>query len=504
MKRLSAWGAATAPRVPNFSWADPGRRRVAFLGLLLSLSPVVVRGAACVATAEAARGPLAEALYQLVDEAQVANLELLGGTEEVQHRIAVLEAARARYLPQVEFQARYTVAAGGRTVEIPIKDYLSPVYTTLQQLRPTSSYPPLTNEEIPFQRSHEQDTAITVKQTLFDASLGASRNAAARGLENSRAALAALRDRVTRDMELAYLSFLQADAEARVLDRAVDLAGENLRVSRALFDRGKQTRDFVYRAEADLMEVTQEHFGASSALETQCAYVNLLRNYPLASDVRTSDADQAVAAELSEATVGSDARGDLTELTEEALSSRKDLFALDAAYDEARANVALALANYKPTLSLVLEAGTQGISYGLSAADRYVLADIVLRFNLFDGGGTRASVADALSLAAKLASARADAQNRIRFEVQQTLQNLAISRRSAKTAAKRLEAAREAFRISARKRDLGSISQAEFVDARRTLTEAELNVNRTQFAVLSSHAELDYTIGRVARALQGQ
>jgi outer membrane protein TolC len=63
------------------------------------------------------------------------------------------------------------------------------------------------------------------------------------------------------------------------------------------------------------------------------------------------------------------------------------------------------------------------------------------------------------------------------------------------TAAKRVEAADGAFRIASRKRDLGQINQAEFIDSRRAMTDAQLNLNLTRFAALGSLAELEYALG---------
>jgi len=39
------------------------------------------------------------------------------------------------------------------------------------------------------------------------------------------------------------------------------------------------------------------------------------------------------------------------------------------------------------------------------------------------------------------------------------------------------------------------ISQAEFIDARSTLTAADLNLNLTRFDVLAQEAELEYATG---------
>jgi outer membrane protein TolC len=76
--------------------------------------------------------------------------------------------------------------------------------------------------------------------------------------------------------------------------------------------------------------------------------------------------------------------------------------------------------------------------------------------------------------------------------VQQALDRLQTARASLATAAARTEAANAAFRIASRKRDEGVINQVEFIDARSTLTSAELNLNLTRYDVLARRAELEY------------
>jgi outer membrane protein len=76
--------------------------------------------------------------------------------------------------------------------------------------------------------------------------------------------------------------------------------------------------------------------------------------------------------------------------------------------------------------------------------------------------------------------------------VQQSYDRLQTARASLATALARAEAARAGFRIASRKRDEGVINQVEFVDARSTLTSAELNYVITQFDVLARQAELEY------------
>jgi outer membrane protein TolC len=123
------------------------------------------------------------------------------------------------------------------------------------------------------------------------------------------------------------------------------------------------------------------------------------------------------------------------------------------------------------------------------------LASLVLRFNMFSGGADQAGVAGARAVEREAHASRTLQEQTIRFEVQQALQDLELNQASLSTAAKRVEAAAGAFRIASRKRDLGQINQAEFIDSRRALTDAQLNLNVTRFAALGSLAELEYALG---------
>lgn len=83
----------------------------------------------------------------------------------------------------------------------------------------------------------------------------------------------------------------------------------------------------------------------------------------------------------------------------------------------------------------------------------------------------------------------------IALEVQQALDRLQTSQVSLQVAEARAAAARAAFRIAGRKRDEGVISQVEFLDARTSLTAAELNLNAVRFESLARQADLDYATG---------
>ena len=477
---------------------------VAALGAVLApLFAIPAARAAEPAAAGEVAGSIGSVVDGLVANALHANLEIDAAGASVAERLAALDAARARYLPVLDFNARYSAADGGRVINIPVGDLVNPVYSTLNQLTGTSRFPQIANQQINFLRSREQDTKLTLTQPLYDARLGPARAAAAADYDAANANRGALASRIQRDMRTAYYRWLEARAQVSVLEATLELARENRRVNESLFRNGKITRDLVYRAEADVLEVEQSLLGARNGVVLAQSYVNLLRNsdfevaLPLAA---VADADVAALKTQLAVRIGNGSF-DYQRLATAALDRRAEIRELDAEVAAAEAGEHLARAAYRPQLALSVDAGTQGAGYGLSTEDRYVLASVVLKFNLFAGGGDRAGVAGAHERRHNALAGKNLAEQRIRLEVQQALQQFEVAEASLGTAAKRVEAAQGAFRIAERKRDLGQINQAEFVDARRVLTDAELNLNVTRFTALGSLADLEYAVGPGRRPL---
>jgi outer membrane protein TolC len=472
--------------------------RLAFVLVASMPLALPVRAADAPATIEAG-------LQQLIDEALAANLELRAAGASVQQRLAALDQARARYLPVIDFAARYSMADGGRTIEFPVGDLLNPVYQTLDEMLlaqgQPARFPRVRNESISLLRDEEQETKLVLEQPLYEPRIGPAVDASRANAERAEADLTALRSQVVRDMKQAYYRWIAAQQAVVVLDATLAATRENLKANESLYRNGKVTRDLVYRAEADVLEIEQERLATVSRTRIAQSYVNLLRNAPLDRPLPDAALDAATIerfrARLLAALAGRQI--DTRQLQDVATQKRAELQSLDAAIAVGEAQQALARAAFKPTLALGAEAGIQGTEYGFVEEDRYVLASLVLRFNLFRGGADQAALREARAFTDAIRANRELAGQRVRLEVQQALENFAVAEASLDTAAKRAEAANGAFTITSRKRDLGQINQAEFIDARRAQTDAQLNVTRVRAEYLARLAELEYSIGDARR-----
>jgi outer membrane protein TolC len=228
--------------------------------------------------------------------------------------------------------------------------------------------------------------------------------------------------------------------------------------------------------------VTQQSRDARNGASQARSYLNFLLNRAL--DTPLEDSDVGV-------NVGTVTRA-LAELRRTALDSRPELAQLGALTRASEAQTRIARAERWPTLSLGADGGIQGEEYQFGRGSNFATVSLLLQWTFFDGGARRAAVRQANATARKTATQREELSQQVQLEVQQSLDRLETSADSLATAEARVEAARAAFRIASRKRDEGAISQVEFIDARSSLTGAELNLNVTRFEMLARQAELDY------------
>ncbi len=434
-----------------------------------------------------------------VSEARQANLALRGAGQAVRGAEADLAAAEARWRPTVSLSARYSRAEGGRVEELPVGDLVNPAYSALNELLAAQGQPPrfgaIPNQTLAFLREREQDSRLSLTQPLYAPAIGAGRAAAAAGVVAAGAVEDALATTLERDVEVAYLRWLQAREALAIVEASRELLLENLRVNRVLEANGKLTRDQVLRAEAEVLAIEQEALTAGNAISQARSLFNTLLNRPLDAGITAAampDPDEEVQRRL-----GALADADAADLTPLAGQARAELTAFDGRVRAAQAGVVAERAARQPTLAFALDAGIQGEDYGFGSGTNYAVASLVLDWRLADFGQTRGAIDSAAARLEQERLAREDLAERIALEVRLAADGLKTARASLATAAARQVAAAEGFRIAARKRDVGAIPQVEYLDARTTLTAAELNLNLTRFAVLVRLAELQAALGRV-------
>src|SRR5688500_13973456 len=455
-----------------------------------TLRHLAALGLSFIAWAASAQTPTAgdfdTVVQTYVTEGLRSNLALQGESLEVEKAAHALAEARAQFYPQLSLEARYTRADGGREIEVPLGTALNPVYSSLNELLVAQGqparFPQISDTTIPFLRREEQDTRLMLRQPLYAPAIPAAVRAQRALLDASSFNRMAIARALRRDITVAYVDWLTARSSVEIVAASEALLQENLRVNESLFSNGKITEDLVLRAKAELLEVEQQKRETENLATQAQSYFNFLLNRQLQTSIEpTSPPNNATGTEAA-----------LEQLWSMALDRRPEISQVEQLRRASEEQTRIARKQKWPTLSLGVDAGTQGEDYRFGDGYNFGTASLIFSWRIFDGGGDTARVHQARAAEKQLVLRQEEIAQQIRLEVQQSYDRLMTARDSLATAAARVDAARAAFRIASRKRDEGVISQVEFIDARSALTGAELNHNVTRFNVLARRAELEY------------
>ena len=440
-------------------------------------------------------------LSAYIDEGLQNNLALKQRSLDLDKSLRAMQEARGMFFPDVSIQARYSRAGGGRTILFPVGDLLNPVYGTLNEMLlaqgEAPQFPSLDNQEIDFLRSREQETVVRVIQPLYQPAILHNYRLQNHLSSAQEAELEAYKAVLTRDIKVAYYTYQKAEGAVEIFDAALELVDENVRVNERLLGFDRVTRDAVLRARSERLAVVQQHREAEKDRDLARSYFNFLLNRPLDTQVEASD-ESALIAQVAPPSLivpismEQPVSTRQYELKQRALNNRYELKQLDAALRASESAIDISKSAFLPGVSLAMDVGIQGENYAFAGESSFYMASVVLSWNLFNGFQQRSRLQQARIDHQRLRTQYDELEQQIQLQVQEAYDNMEVSLESLRTAEERLATSEEGYRIVSRQYDEGLSNQVTFLDARTTLTEAELNLNITRYDVLIRKAELEY------------
>jgi len=218
---------------------------------------------------------------EYINMALESNLALQQQEFQFEKSSAALDEARGLFLPTVSLNARYSRAGGGRQIEIPVGQFVNPVYQTLNYLLQQNVFPADVGvQTFPFLREEEQETKIRAVQPLFKPEIVYNYQIKDRLEEIEEFGKEVYARQLVAEVKTAYLNYLKSLEIIKFLDRTKELLQENLRVNEKLVENQKATWEVIYRARADLSLLEKQRAEAEKSLDMAWAYFNFLLNRP--------------------------------------------------------------------------------------------------------------------------------------------------------------------------------------------------------------------------------
>jgi outer membrane protein TolC len=219
-------------------------------------------------------------LDQYVEEAIRNNLSVKEKKLLEQKETYSLRQAEKQSGPEVNFLTTYTLAAGGRTVDLPIGTLLNDVYSTLNDLTGSQNFHPVENQKVDLLPNNFYDLRFQITQPILQPEIKYNKL-----IQEEKLNLAGLMtDETIRDLvqqvKIAYLQWMRAHDAIDIIDQGAVLLKENKRITESLIKNGSGLPSALIRIEAEITNVDAQRQKVVNDMANAAAYFNFLLERP--------------------------------------------------------------------------------------------------------------------------------------------------------------------------------------------------------------------------------
>jgi len=410
-----------------------------------------------------------------IKEAFANNASLKTQQFDLEHSITALEEAKTLFMPRVNFQFQYSLAAGGRRTDLPVGDLLNPVYSTLNKLTSSNNFPSIENQQINFLPNNFQDSKIHTVYPILNKEIFYNREVKKELITIEQAKINVYKRELVKNIKMAYIQWLQARQAVSIYKNALVLVNENVRVNEKLVRNDVGTNAQVLKAKSEVSKVESSVFEYENNVKNAAAYFNFLRNQSFDAEI------------LLDST--------LTELN---LAGFKNLRGLREEFDQLKGRERALLLQKKmnenyniPKIGASLDLGFQGYGFKIWDRQAYGLLGLQIDLPLYTAKSNDLKILQNDIDLKKTQAQTAEVFQQIQLQIQIAQTNLETAKEQFKVNDAELAYAEEYYRLTDKRYAAGSALQIELVDARTQKTAAELKRSLAHFTVLQRMIEIE-------------
>lgn len=191
-------------------------------------------------------------LEQYIEEAIQKNLVLKQkNIPLVKGKLALKEAIK-RFKPTADFSFSYTLALGGRTIDLPIGDLLNPVYSTLNKVTQSAQFPQIENVENQLLPNDFYDGRIRISYPVFNRDLHLQKDVRIQEILLQENEIDIYKKELILAVKLAYYQYGLAIESQKILINSKKLLEKSLETIQILVREGKALPLQILRAENEI------------------------------------------------------------------------------------------------------------------------------------------------------------------------------------------------------------------------------------------------------------
>lgn len=387
-----------------------------------------------------------------------------------------LKEAKTLFLPNVNFSTIYTIADGGRTIDVPLGDLLNPAYNTLNQLTGTNNLPPLENKSILLNPNNYYDAKFRTSMPLLNAEIIYNKRIKSQQVDFQKTEIDLYKRELVKEIKIAYYKYSQSVKAIEIYKSALKLVLENKRINTSLFNNEKVNRTAVIRSENEVNKMNALLITAQQNEKSAKQYFNFLLNKPLENEINVDDLT---------------AKPLENEIENNEVSNREEILKLKSAQTINENVIKLNKSFLVPKIGTFIDLGSQAFDWEFNDKSRYYLFGISLDWNVFSFGKNNYKTKQAQTDQDYL-------QSQEKYVEQQLTTQLLVAKNNFQSAIANYEASKSQL-ITADKyyADIqkmykeGQVIFIELLDAQNQLINAQLQSNISLYDTWIKYAEIE-------------
>ena len=393
---------------------------------------------------------------------------------DINKSMYALKEARALFYPTVTLNGNYTIAEGGRTIDIPIGDLLNPVYSTLNQITNSNSFPTLQNQSVLINPDNFYDAKIHTTMPLLNFEIIYNKRIKTQQTSLQTIELEIYKRELVKEIKIAYYKYLQSVEGIKIYEDALKLVKENQRVNQSLFKNDKINRTAVLRSDNEVIRIQANLETAKQTSTNAQAYFNFLLNEKLDSPIGT-DANEIVPSDL----------------VVENTANREELEKLKQVKELNETVGKLTQSHWLPTLSGFADFGFQDFDFEVNKDSRYYFAGLALQWNIFSGNKNKYKLKQVEEDAKKISSQTDNVKQQLLLQFQISQNNLKSALEQFNANKNQKESAKKYNEDITKLYKEGQAIYIELLDAQNQWVNAQLNTNIALYNSWIAYAELE-------------
>ncbi len=406
------------------------------------------------------------------------NLTVQQKNLNIEQASLALSSAKGLFLPTINFNGLVSHADGGRYADLPLGDMLNPVYSTLNQMTSSNSFPSISNQSINFLPQKYYDVYFRTSMPLYNGQLKQNKLINASQISIKQLELEAYKRDLVKEIKNAYYDYQSANAAMVIYSQAIQLLEKNVQVNQSLYNNGKGLQANVLRSKAELEKVNAMYKAAELNVVNAKSYFNFLLNRPLNVfvDVLTEQQLMAVS-ELSSDT--------------SLIKVREEIKMLEVAGNIQSSIVKLNQASKLPTVAAFVDLGAQAVNFEVSKKAPYYMVGLTVSVPIYNGSRNDIQIKTSQIDCEKNDLMLSQTEQAFQLEHSMAENALNVAKQTLLSETSALKSAESYYNLIDKGYKEGIHSLIEYIDARSQLTEALMRKNIAVFNVLKAQANLE-------------